>query len=406
MNSGHARFVLNAHRLVCVAAVAVFAVVAEVPEAGAYASARPVAASGITGSAADLVAVAAVPHTAGAWAVGIKCSAKASCPVGAALTFHWNGSDWSQVKAPSPDGRVSLAAVSASSPANAWAVGSYDGSADKNLFLHWNGKIWKHVNGPDESNGTLTGIAVISPSDAWAVGSYQNKSLQTRTLALHWNGKTWQKVASPDPVNGDDELGGVAAVSATSVWAVGDGLDTATAEYQTVILHWNGKTWARSPSPAVATLGTHLAGVAAVSGLDAWAVGQYDNANNFANPLILHWNGHTWRRAAVPGPSTNTEALAAAAAASPSSAWAVGWGPCTSGAENCPSRSLILHWNGHTWKTASSVSINDHADQNSLTGATAAGPDAWAVGSYFPPVGETPTRALLLHWNGKTWQKQ
>ena len=86
----------------------------------------------------------------------------------------------------------------------------------------------------------------------------------------------------------------VSAVAATSVrnaWAVGGGL-------RTLILHWNGTAWKRVPSPSLAG---SLSSVAAISGGDAWAVGDTSTQPGRGAPLILHWNGKAWKR--VPSPT-------------------------------------------------------------------------------------------------------
>ena len=366
------------------------------------------AAQAITGSATSLAAITAIPHTTGAWAVGEQCGGSNPCPAaGRALVLRLSGSRWSRVSAPSPGGDVLLTGVGASSRSNAWAVGSYDGSEDLNLFLHWNGRTWRQVHGPSQPGGALSGVSVASAGNAWAVGTYQSPStLSDSTLALHWTGRKWTKVPTPNPGSGGNQLLAVAALSRTDAWAVGASLNTSTSEYQTLVLHWNGRKWASADAPAVSTLGTQLAGVAVVSRSDAWAVGHFDNANDFNNPLILHWNGRSWRRAKAPTPAFNLEELSAVAASSATRAWAVGIGPCVGGGINCPSHSLALRWNGARWAPVSSPSISDGSDQNTLAGVAAISrTDAWAAGSYYPAVAGEPVRALLLHWTGATWRK-
>ncbi|MHB1431445.1 MAG: hypothetical protein ACYCVZ_04945 [Streptosporangiaceae bacterium] len=79
--------------------------------------------------------------------------------------------------------------VSASSADNAWAAGSYFGSANRALALHWNGRTWQQVKirQPGQFN-SLQGVAVVPHSGAaWTVGS-----AVSRTLMLHWNGTAWQ----------------------------------------------------------------------------------------------------------------------------------------------------------------------------------------------------------------------
>jgi hypothetical protein len=62
---------------------------------------------------------------------------------------------------------------------------------------------------------------------------------------------------------------------------------------QTLIAHWNGKSWKaqRSPNPRFPLSGDGLGGVAAVSANQAWAVGAA-----VPRKLIFYWNGTTWKR--------------------------------------------------------------------------------------------------------------
>ena len=401
-------------RRLLVAAMTIAAAVS-LASTGAEASVSPRAASSAvsvqprgqrheTGAAADLAAVAVIPRTADAWAVGQRCGSPSVCPAaGPSLILRLSSSRWSPVKAPSPGGRVTLTSVAASSRSNAWAVGSYDGSENKNLFLHWNGTSWKQIRGPSENSGWLYGVAAASPANAWAVGTYGSPP---RTLILHWNGRIWTKIATPHPGSSGSELYAVTAVSGDDVWAVGNAL-LANSTYQPLILHWNGHTWKTTRTPRTDTLGTRLSGVAAAGRSDVWAVGQYDNPNDFNNPLIFHWNGDAWSRSAAPGMSTNLEELNAVTATSPAHAWAVGLGPCVGGSINCPSHSLIMRWSNRSWKTVRSVSIHDGKDQNVLNGVAAtSASNAWAVGSYYPAAQGDPVRALLLHWNGTSWTER
>ena len=88
--------------------------------------------------------------------------------------------------------------------------------------------------------GLLSGVAATSPSNAWAVGSNGSD----KTLILHWNGTTWKQV--PSPSRGAGASLGVAATSATTPgrWAA----PPATEPGETLILHWNGAEWKQVPS--------------------------------------------------------------------------------------------------------------------------------------------------------------
>jgi hypothetical protein len=224
--------------------------------------------------------------------------------------------------------------------------------------------------------GVLHGVAATSARNAWAVGHGYNLNI----LALHWNGTAWKRVPSPS-LQGN--LVSVAATSASNAWAVG--YSTAGA----LILHWNGAAWKRVPSPNR----VGLASVAATSARNAWAVGSEDNRHNLQIALILHWNGTTWKRVPSPNPpGAHFGLLTGVAATSPRNAWAVGyWQPS---AGNGLLRTLIMHWNGTTWKRLASP---NPPGNDSLGGVAAiSGRNAWAVGSH-------DNNTLVLHWNGTVW---
>jgi len=146
-------------------------------------------------------------------------------------------------------------------------------------------------------------VAAVSSSDAWAVGSFGGDT--DRTLILHWNGHQWAQIHSPSPGDGaDDQLFAVAATSATDAWAVGR--LTGGRGSQTLILRWSGRRWVRVASPNPAGIGgdNELFGVAATSPGNAWAVGEFSHASPFST-LILHWNGRTWAHVASPSPGPN-----------------------------------------------------------------------------------------------------
>ena len=90
----------------------------------------------------------------------------------------------------------------------------------------------------------------------------------------------------PSPGPAGSVLSGVAAVSAGTAWRW-----ATSAARQTLIEQWNGAKWARVSSPNPAG-GSSLIGVAATSATNAWAVGC---TSNCAKTLILRWNGTTWK---------------------------------------------------------------------------------------------------------------
>jgi hypothetical protein len=119
-------------------------------------------------------------------------------------------------------------------------------------------------------------------------------------------------VAYSHPAGGS-LLAGVAAVSWRDVWAVGS-----TNVGQALVEHWNGRNWKRVPTPDAGP--GVLTAVAAVSSRNAWALGGSDSQGH---PSIEHWNGTNWRGESIPGLG-GTSGVGSVAASSASNVWAVG----------------------------------------------------------------------------------
>src|SRR5215470_8152102 len=151
-----------------------------------------------------------------------------------------------------------LRGATATSEDDVWTVGeSLNGVGSQTLIEHWNGSTWKVVPSPNPAGAIssfLNSVSVVSEDDAWAVGNSFDSSntvltLNEQTLIEHWDGSAWAVVPSSTPVHG--VLNGIAAVSKTSVWAVGDYVNSAGSEL-TLTEHWNGSAWSiiSSPNPA------------------------------------------------------------------------------------------------------------------------------------------------------------
>jgi serine/threonine-protein kinase len=333
------------------------------------APARVAASFSVNGSLRGVVATSA----SNAWAVGSTGSFLSPKP----LIVHWNGTGWKQTPSSGlPSGELS--AVAASSARDAWAVGGTN--RGQSLILHWNGTSWNQVPSAGAA-GSLTGVSASSTTNAWAVGSGSGKA-----LILHWNGTTWNQVPSPSP-GGRVSLSAVAVTSGRNAWAVGE-VVTGSFSYAGLILHWNGTAWQKvpNPSPSEGQYGNTLAGVAATSATNAWAVGCTDGCPVGGTPLIERWNGISWKQVAAP---TTPYALynLGGVAASATSAWAVGGGgPVTLEA------TATTYWNGRSWRLSHGIS------GAGLAGVTAtSATNAWAVGS------TASGRTLILRWNGQMW---
>jgi hypothetical protein len=312
---------------------------------------------------------------------------------GVAPCVAWTGGE----QPPDPGGSVnnnSLWGVAVLSPCNAWAVGDYD--PGQTLVVHWDGASWTQVPSPDPATPSrLFGVHALSASNVWAVGEYFDGSIY-KTLIVHWNGSAWTQVPSPD-VSGATQnvLKAVRGSSATNVWAVGYFVNSNNVD-QTLILHWNGSAWklVPSPDPSGPALDQELTSVASDSAQDAWAVGFY--YTGLDKSMILHWNGSSWKQVTSPNPGSQGTFLYGVRSTSASSAWAVG-----SDFNGTADKTLIVRWDGSAWKQMTSPNPGGATQNNDLSSvAVTSATDAWAVGDYDSGTG---TRTLALHWDGSAW---
>ena len=269
------------------------------------------------------------------------------------LAEHWNGTSWTRVTSPSPAGGGLLDGVAVTSPRNAWAVGEAGPgpgipSATTPLIEHWNGKTWT-IQGyqAPAGGGHFAAVAATSPTNAWAVGSTGLSSEGTgqQTLIEHWNGTVWARVPSPNvPGSTASFLDAVTAVSAGNAWAVG--YATVGGRYTALTMHWNGRRWTLAP-------GNTPGGDASLLGVtfswtnNIWAVGitnptRCGNGGPQCQTLVEHWNGVRWKVVPSPDPPSGyLNVLWGISAVSRTDIWAVGSTDYGS--------TLIVHWNGTSW---------------------------------------------------------
>jgi hypothetical protein len=357
------------------------------------------------------------------------------------LIEHWDGKYWTTAPSPnfaselsSPSGYGSLnvlSSVAAVSASDIWAVGQYGPASSASvqpLIEHWDGTSWQTVPSPSQQqgDGLLNAVAAVSTSDVWAVGQSRTRHDSSyRTLIEHWDGTSWKTVPSANyetslGADSGAELTGVAAVSASDIWAVGDFSSWPTGQppVQTVTLieHWDGTSWKRMTSPNQESLhygpNNELTGVAAVSASDVWAVGEYSpdlcapascvpSSNYLSQTLIEHWNGTNWKIVPSPNKGGNGH-LNGVGVISASNIWAVGGFLVDSGAGPNPRRTLAEQWDGTGWNIISCPSVSGPSQtpiDNALQGVAADSAGAlWAVGAFgdFIPGPNGPEQTLVM----------
>jgi Carboxypeptidase regulatory-like domain len=317
-----------------------------------------------------------------AWAVGY-CDVKNGN--WRTLTMHWDGSSWAVVGSPSPDPNINrLFGVVGLSGGEAWAVGH---ARDGSLALHRTGGDWVQTMTVNEGTGDnfLTGISVRASNDIWAVGNAQRQS-----LTLHYDGASWAVVPSPNRQYGI-RLEGVDAIAANDAWAVGWS-GSGNFDDENAALHWDGTSWSIVPTPQPGVGIDKLYAVEAIASNNVWAVGFYEDANDQYRSLILHWNGSSW--AIVEHDCDTYAGLTGLTFVSPTDGWAVG--DATTCHYNGTTWSLVpspqprIEYNeiAYPLEDASGVAAND----------------VWAVGARVIDMGEYLSwQSLAEHWDGTSW---
>ncbi len=331
-----------------------------VPAAASLAARMPAAGPACTqwrivpGDARGLVAASAA-SSVDVWAVGTVQIAGHD----AGSVQRWDGSRWKIVPGASPAGSdARLLGVTAVSPSDVWVDGvayATGSTTAMPLLEHWNGARWSRATGLG-SGFTLNAVAAVSGSDVWAAGGYTGG--RGGTVALHWDGRSWRSTASPASQNGT--LNGLVAVATGDVWAVGE---TVGSTVKPLVEHWDGRQWLAIPLPPISGQIARLTAVAGVSSGDLWAVGYTGSAMaTSGKPLVLHRAGTAWHVVAgTGGPQTGFSSVAAV---STRDVWAAGG-------------TAIAHWDGTRWVEAT-------VPEGGATAMAALGPlDVWSIGARF-----------------------
>jgi hypothetical protein len=354
--------------------------------------------------------VLAAPSTVGAAAAASAAPQASTCRPA-----------WTLVAPPPvPGGPVALSqtlaginSVTALSARNVWFSGSLEGQSVQPWVLRWDGRTVRParqiprlpLDGQDGGAGSFD-----SATDGWVLAD--NAGATPAGMGIHdpstatpfaerWHGGRWTMTplaVSPRPRTTGTMLNGISSVSAANAWGVGlfyrakPGVTAGTAPTGALIEHWDGTSWSIVPNPASARPGGELSSLTVVSPANIWAVGRQQDAAGTVVPLAEHWNGSSWRTAAVPAASAPS-AFYAVSAHGGDDVWAVG--DQTKPGTKDIAVPLAEHWDGRSWAAAHLPDVGSAL----LTGVYDASPaDVWAT-VYTPAA----VPAVLLHDHAGTW---
>jgi hypothetical protein len=314
------------------------------------------------------------------------------------------GTGWSVVPSPTIGNYDNnLTAVSAASATDAWAVGAYYAPSNTNILVsmaeHFDGKTWTEFPlsnvGPNQN--TLVAVSELPSGHAWAAGFYINAEYAQQTLIQHYDGKSWSIIPSPSPGARQNILYGIAAVADNDVWAVG-GYQDASSIWHALAEHYNGTAWSVSnPAPIDAgTAGNQFYAVTAVASNSVYATGNQSGSGFPTQVLTEHWDGSKW---SVLGTPSDTSATPVALGITGSDTFLNVVGD----AENSVNPYTTVVAGGAPGSLSILSTPNSGAGENDLfAAATATDGSTWAVGwavdpsslSHFP---------LTLQNVGGTW---
>jgi hypothetical protein len=199
-----------------------------------------------------------------AWAAGGYGVAGYGSPAGA----YWNGSRWSRTAFPAKTiGEVT--AISADSPADAWAVTPGD-------VLHWQrgrwsiARTWNLDAGPP--GPVKWSVLAFGPADVWVFGPSGGPS----GGVWHLHGRTWTHVTGAGR-----SILSASAVSASDMWAIGWQHGT--------LLHYIRGAWHAVTAPRLK--GHWLGAIYANSPTSVWITATASGASGLE---LLHLDGNRW----------------------------------------------------------------------------------------------------------------
>jgi hypothetical protein len=312
----------------------------------------------------------------------------------------------------------SFAGVSASDPAEAWAVGtlSNEDALDRGLVEHFTGTEFTRVpiQEPSGEQVEVNAVDDISPDNAWLVGTHFPGGIGAngangRILIEHWNGTKWSTVPSPDPATGardQDTLNAIAGSEPDDLWAAGNALNEEKGRIELVFEHYNGKDWTLTPTPTPENGGEEeepaqfASGITVIGPEDVWAVGT-EESHITHETLAAHWNGKEWSLVPTPQIVARERAqnqLTAVSAVGPDEVFASGFADNVEGAhEFVPG---VLRFNGTKWTAVKAP--NKGSEGAFLRGIVALSPtNVFAVGQSETLNGDITT--LAEQFNGSKW---
>jgi hypothetical protein len=221
---------------------------------------------------------------------------------------------------------------------------------------------------------------------------------------------TWYVLENPDLGPGVATSGGTGALTAIpegNVWLMASTMTCFSSPFdshyclnpQPLVLRWDGSSL--RPEGAI-TLdngkNARLHSGVAIRPDDVWAAGEYveegyDGHYYGTDPLLLHWDGFSWKLVETPGLNWD-EQPQEMAAIDGDNVWAIG-------------TKSAIRWDGSEWEKVSfpSVTAEGRVYHFRPSNITAVAPSAvWVVGEYWNDTNSHSLKLAALRWDNRAWR--
>jgi hypothetical protein len=343
-----------------------------------------------------------VPTGVSGYLDAVTCLSATDCFAGgvansnAVLITHLEGGTWRVAQGPSVglDVTGQIRGIACVSATVCFAVGdSVTVTASSGIIEAYRGQSWKLVQSPVNVAQWTAVTCGRSPAICWAVGSKVNGS----PVIVRYRDSSWLEVPAPRKNLGSSlSLLSISCAGANLCIAVG-GEGPAYEEKRPVSEIWNGTSWrvVNLTSPlstvvsllqSVSCLSKAISPVCVAVGFAGSSKKPPPGAVGIEIPLIYRYQRGDWTATpSPPGDLDHYPALAAISCTSATWCWAVG----SQGPGQDTSSTLAEHWNGTTWKWATTP--DPPAEYRSLSAvACPDNEECWAVGGAGKP--------LIVNW--------
>lgn len=248
---------------------------------------------------------------------------------------------------------------------------------------------------PEGSMG-LTAIAMSSATDGWAFANDGSVMAGAPDTVLHYTQGKWVKVKTD--INANIEA--VKMLSPTDGWAIGS-----------AVYHFDGTDWQQMDVGDSGSLGSYQT-ISAVSPTNVWIAGM----GHTSQPLIVHYDGHTWTQQRMPYMAGNDSmVINSIAMVSATEGWAVGTAThsvdCSnSHNNNCGDTGtnnetgIVLHYSKGVWQAALTLPNYDLSSISMVSSSEGwFGGQKQARNASFPAIGPTWNKPTLWHYGGSHW---